>query len=200
MGKDLSCIEGACEIEIARNIGARYVITGSVVNISGVLNLSLKLHDADSAALLSSRSIRNKDPVLLLEQTLEESIVLLEDGIPDLLLKRPTKSQEGPLKNEDIKSIEHQPKPPKAKYTREQQILKPIKRGRHLPGCSNTYFGLTIIGWCTRGDLYAYTDMGWILFSHIDKNLYGLAQFSYFSVVGKNYLILNNLIIHVIIF
>ena len=54
---------------------------------------------------------------------LEESIVLLEDGIPDLLRKRPKKSQEVLLKNEDIKSIEHQPKPPKAKHNYEKVMV-----------------------------------------------------------------------------
>ena len=33
MGKDSSCMLGKCEIEIARNIGADYVITGDLLKI-----------------------------------------------------------------------------------------------------------------------------------------------------------------------
>ena len=33
MGKDSSCFSGKCEIEIARNIGADYVITGDLLEI-----------------------------------------------------------------------------------------------------------------------------------------------------------------------
>ena len=55
MGKDLSCLEGECEVETGRNIGAAYVVSGEVVSVGGSLNLVLKLHETDQGALRSKR-------------------------------------------------------------------------------------------------------------------------------------------------
>ena len=55
MGKDLSCLEGECEVETGRNIGAAYVVSGEVVSVGGRLNLVLKLHETDQGALRSKR-------------------------------------------------------------------------------------------------------------------------------------------------
>ena len=45
MGKDASCMEGTCEVEIGRNVGADVIITGDVLQIESTYVLTLKLYD-----------------------------------------------------------------------------------------------------------------------------------------------------------
>lgn len=55
MGKDVNCIGGQCEVEVARNIGADYVVSGSVTQTGMEVALTLKLHDSYTGALLFSK-------------------------------------------------------------------------------------------------------------------------------------------------
>ena len=80
MGKDASCIEGSCEVEIARNIGADYVISGTITLISETYLLTLKLHNTETNALLASEQIEQKDPLLLVKQMTELGRQLVLDG------------------------------------------------------------------------------------------------------------------------
>jgi TolB-like protein len=45
MGKN-DCVEGDCEVETARNIGADFVVSGSVVRIDQSFVVTLKLHES----------------------------------------------------------------------------------------------------------------------------------------------------------
>ena len=54
MGLDLSCIEGACEVETGRNIGAKYVVSGSVTEVGGLWLCTLKVHETENGALLAT--------------------------------------------------------------------------------------------------------------------------------------------------
>ena len=67
-GKDASCIAGSCEIEVARNVGADYVISGMLTKISGRYLVTLKLHKTESAALLASDQIDDSDAFALLKK------------------------------------------------------------------------------------------------------------------------------------
>jgi len=49
MGKK-DCSEGDCEVETARNIGADFVVSGSVVRIDAAFVVTLKLHETKGAA------------------------------------------------------------------------------------------------------------------------------------------------------
>ena len=51
MGLDLSCVEGACEVETGRNLNAAYVVSGEVVAVGGSMNLMLKFHETEEGAL-----------------------------------------------------------------------------------------------------------------------------------------------------
>ena len=59
MGKDSSCLSGKCEIEIARNIGADYVITGDIPKIEDTSLLTLKLHNSDTGQLLVGKDVKS---------------------------------------------------------------------------------------------------------------------------------------------
>ena len=53
MGKDLDCLDGSCEVELGRNIGADVVVSGPLSQVDSLYLLSLKLHDSSSGKLLS---------------------------------------------------------------------------------------------------------------------------------------------------
>ena len=80
MGKDASCMEGSCEVEIARNIGADYVVSGTVTLISGTYLVTLKLHNTKTNALLSSEQLENKEALALIKQMGGAGQQLLYEG------------------------------------------------------------------------------------------------------------------------
>jgi len=57
LGKDASCLSGACEIEIARNVGADYIITGDILLIEGTYFLTLKLHETQSGLMIAGKEL-----------------------------------------------------------------------------------------------------------------------------------------------
>ena len=59
MGKDSSCLTGKCEIELARNIGADYVITGDLLKIDDTYLLTLKLHNSYTGQLLVGKEVKS---------------------------------------------------------------------------------------------------------------------------------------------
>jgi hypothetical protein len=60
MGRSAQCVEGECEVETARNIGADLVVTGTVLRLDGVHVLTLKLHETARGTLLATASARGK--------------------------------------------------------------------------------------------------------------------------------------------
>jgi hypothetical protein len=81
MDKDLSCTAGKCEIEIGRNIGADYIISGSILQVEGLYLLTLKLHETDSGNLLSGQEIKNPSLVDLISDIQNGSAELLRQGL-----------------------------------------------------------------------------------------------------------------------
>ncbi len=63
MGKDASCVEGSCEVEIGRNISADFVITGQLLNVNGTYVLSLKVHETENGNLLAADKINSEDMI-----------------------------------------------------------------------------------------------------------------------------------------
>ena len=66
MGKDLSCVDGECEIDIARNLGVDYVISGQVIKVEDTYLLSLKLHEVKTGALTGAIRIEGKKSLELI--------------------------------------------------------------------------------------------------------------------------------------
>ena len=54
MEKDPKCLDGQCEIDIGRNIGADFIISGQVLQIEGTYLYSMKLHNTASGALIGT--------------------------------------------------------------------------------------------------------------------------------------------------
>lgn len=81
MGKDVSCIEGSCEVELARNIGADFVISGAVSKIEEVYIINMKLHNSHSGQLLGLEKLQSSDPLQLIEniQEVTEEMVQVID-------------------------------------------------------------------------------------------------------------------------
>ncbi|MBM74409.1 MAG: hypothetical protein CMK59_03340 [Proteobacteria bacterium] len=61
MGKDASCIEGECEVELARNIGADYVISGDLAQFDELYILSIKLHETNRGTLLAREKVESSN-------------------------------------------------------------------------------------------------------------------------------------------
>ena len=116
-GKEAACMEGSCEIEIGRNIGADYIITGNILQIEGMYVLNLKLYETKTGGLLATQEIQNQSLLLLKDQTFQQSKLLLEEGLPIRNLsegKRETSSKkERPGKTQQretaAKSNQHSP-------------------------------------------------------------------------------------------
>lgn len=54
MGLDVDCVEGACEVETGRNLGAQLVVAGEVLRIEDKLIADLKLYETESGSLLAT--------------------------------------------------------------------------------------------------------------------------------------------------
>lgn len=85
MGRDASCIEGQCEVETGRNIGADIIVTGDVLRIDSTYVLTLKMYDTHSAALLYSLDVEAKELLELKRQTLTGSQVLFAEGLKPIV-------------------------------------------------------------------------------------------------------------------
>ena len=67
MGRDSTCVEGECEVETARNIGADFVITGEVIHVMDTYIATIKLHETGGGSLLGTERVQAPDPLALLE-------------------------------------------------------------------------------------------------------------------------------------
>jgi TolB-like protein len=72
MGKK-DCSEGDCEVETARNIGADFVVSGSVVFIDNTFVVTLKLHETQGGSLLATDRVEAKSQIEVLHQLSEHS-------------------------------------------------------------------------------------------------------------------------------
>jgi len=69
MQKDPNCLEGQCEIDIGRNIGADFIVSGQVLQIEGTYLYSMKLHDTASGALIGTQRIEGENALSLIRKT-----------------------------------------------------------------------------------------------------------------------------------
>jgi len=103
MGIDASCVsEGACEVETARNLGVDFVVSGTVVDLSGKQVASLKLHQTENGQLLASKRTQGADTFALLEAIGPLTVSLLgplaDERKPETedVGSTPEKSDQGP--------------------------------------------------------------------------------------------------------
>ncbi len=69
MGLDCESVEGECEVETGRNIGAAYVVSGSVEDVGrGLMLVSLKVHDTTTGALKAAGDVRGTEVIELIDQ------------------------------------------------------------------------------------------------------------------------------------
>ena len=80
MGKK-DCSEGDCEVETARNIGADFVVSGSVVRIDGAFVVTLKLHETREGSLLATDQIDAKKQLEVLRQLREHGRAIVANNI-----------------------------------------------------------------------------------------------------------------------
>ncbi|MGB8298577.1 MAG: PEGA domain-containing protein [Polyangia bacterium] len=80
MGKS-GCSEGECEVETARNIGADYVVSGSVTHIENLYVVTLKIHESKGGTLLATDMLKGKTQVEVLDQLREHGRDLLRASL-----------------------------------------------------------------------------------------------------------------------
>lgn len=79
-GKDSSCMVGECEVEVGRNIGAHYIISGTVTKITETYLVTLKLHDTTSSALLASDQVKSTNALELIDKMASLGQLLMAEG------------------------------------------------------------------------------------------------------------------------
>ena len=108
MGIDSSCVsEGACEVETARNLGVDYVVSGSLVALSGKQVATLKLHRTDNGQLLGSERAQADDVLALLDAV---------DAATGKLVT-PLSSNRGPAEKAVQQPVVAKPQPPQPQPT-----------------------------------------------------------------------------------
>jgi hypothetical protein len=60
-GKEIPCSEGQCEVEVGKQVGADYVVSGVIGKFAGEFEVGLKLYDTGTTALLGQQSAAGKD-------------------------------------------------------------------------------------------------------------------------------------------
>ena len=80
MGK-MECNEGDCEVETAKNIGADFVVSGSVARIDGVYVVTLKLFETAKANLLATDRIEAESQLEISRQLRQHGRTLASNNI-----------------------------------------------------------------------------------------------------------------------
>ncbi len=103
MGKDCKKVQGECEVETGRNIGAAYVVSGGVVRMGNLWMCTLKVHETKGGALLGTSNVRS------------EVVVDLVDEVPPAVRRLMAQSIKGlvaPVKPSSKLVPNPNPKPP----------------------------------------------------------------------------------------
>lgn len=75
------CTEGECEVETARNIGADFVVAGSVVKIDEAFVVTLKLFDVHSAGVLATDRVEAKSQLEVSRRLREHGRALVANNV-----------------------------------------------------------------------------------------------------------------------
>ena len=79
--KDATCFEGSCEVEIGRNIGADFIISGQVVQIEGTYLYSVKIHNTETGALVGTQRIEGDSGLSLVRNTAQQTQELISNTL-----------------------------------------------------------------------------------------------------------------------
>ena len=69
MGKTLEDCSTECEVSLGRDVGADYVLSGSIFKVEQTYLLTIKLHDTHSGSLLSQKRVEATSLLTLLSKT-----------------------------------------------------------------------------------------------------------------------------------
>ena len=72
---------GECEVEIAKNIGADYVISGDVTKLGSTFVFNVKLHATSDSNLLSTESLKTKSQDQLMSQASTMGAKVFREGL-----------------------------------------------------------------------------------------------------------------------
>lgn len=170
MGKDASCLGGACEVETGRNIGADYIMVGSIAKIDDQYIMTLKFLDTQTGGLLASETVDAVEVNILRKITPELAQKVVIKG---LKLEPKTVEQSGTVtSDEKVNSLQ---------VTQEEgrtynAVLIPA--GEFLMGCTPQQ------GWfCQRNEIPAHqvkiTQAFYMMESEVTQKLYK-------EVMGEN--------------
>ena len=81
MGKTAEDCQGECEVELARNIGADYVISGEIAKLGELFILTLKIHETNKGILLDSHIIKENKIEDVIEEAENKSRLLTISGL-----------------------------------------------------------------------------------------------------------------------
>ena len=84
-----SCIQGSCEVDLGRNIGADWVVSGQLNSVQSEFFFSLKLHETANGELIGAVSTQADDYKNLLGQLPAMTHHLLAQGRQGLLNNQP---------------------------------------------------------------------------------------------------------------
>ncbi|MEC7984312.1 MAG: PEGA domain-containing protein, partial [Myxococcota bacterium] len=80
-GKTGEDCRGECEVELARNIGADYVISGELLNIDELYVLSVKLHETERGNLLAGKDVETEKKRELLSGAQQAGAQVFQKGL-----------------------------------------------------------------------------------------------------------------------
>jgi hypothetical protein len=210
-GMELSCASGECEVELARNIGADYVVSGSVTMVEGLHFLNLKLHESAKGSLVSSRTSKASRGAELVELARSESVELLLPIAPAkvertvILASTGQASDSGPpagglATQEDLSTAEEELESLAAGPSDRPAEKGDGDWGRPDPAptweasgssggisssfplsCAHGEDRFALVGRCTDGSFSGLAHYGWFYFARTERNFTGLYQFGVFS-------------------
>ena len=114
MGKSAADCQGECEVELARNIGADYVISGEAAKLGELYVLTVKLHETDRGVLLATEILKTKDMEEFIDGAQEKAIIISKKGLKV--------QQSQPQKNNTQTTVQTTQAEVKSKRTNEQSI------------------------------------------------------------------------------
>ena len=81
MGISMSCFDGECELEVARNIQADIMVTGKLLQIDSTYVLTLKIYETEHGSLLRSVDVEEKEKLDLKKSAYNTSKDLFITGL-----------------------------------------------------------------------------------------------------------------------
>ena len=98
MGKSAEDCQGECEVELARNIGADFVISGEVAKLDELYVFTIKLHETDRGVLLASQILKETGMSALIDGAQRNAVTISKKGL------KVGGASQGSIKEETVQS------------------------------------------------------------------------------------------------